>query len=197
MDRRSRAVLLGVALFMIGLLAATVPSSTSAADNAVSIVDFAFQPKSVTIAAGSAVTWTNKANRAHTVTADDGSFDSGDLASNDSFANVFDAAGTFSYHCSIHPQMTATVVVKAAAATRSPSGSPRPTPPPGTLPPSFGLTPTPSASVGESVAALPSPSSTAPAPADSSGSSSLTWIVLAILAAIVIAAVMLLRRARR
>lgn len=196
MDRISRAALAGAAAIVIDLIIATVPSPTSAADNRVSIVDFAFQPKSVTVTAGTAVTWTNEAGQAHTVTSDGGSFDSGQLAANDSFANVFDTAGTFAYHCSIHPQMTATVVVKAAAATPTPSGSPPPTPPPGTLPPDFGETPSPSASVAGSVAALPSPSAGTSTPTDS-GSGALLWIVLAVVVAAGVAALLLSRRGRR
>ena len=196
MDRSSRAPLASAAAIVIGLLIATVPSAISAADNNVSIVDFAFQPKAVSITTGSTVTWTNKAGQAHTVTADNGSFDSSQLAPNDSFANVFDTAGTFAYHCSIHPQMTATVVVKASAATPTPSGSPPPTPPPGTLPPDFGVTPSPSASVAGSVAALPSPSAGTLAPTDS-GSGALVWIVLAVVVAASVAALLLSRRSRR
>ena len=196
MNRNLRGLLAITAAIAIGLFIATVPSSTSAADSPVSIVDFAFQPKSVSISAGNIVTWTNKAGQAHTVTADDGSFDSGQLAANDAFANVFDTAGTFTYHCSIHPQMTATVVVKAAAATPSPSGSPPPTPRPGTLPPDFGVTPSPAASVAESAAALPSPSAGPSAPTDA-GPGALVWIVLAAVVVAGVAALLWSRRPRR
>jgi len=78
---------------------------------AVSIVDFAFQPGSVEVAAGGTVTWTNTGQATHTVTADDGTFDSGQLAPGSSFSQTFDTAGTFTYHCAIHPQMTGTITV--------------------------------------------------------------------------------------
>ena len=84
-----------------------------------SIVDFAFQPGSLEVPAGSTVTWTNTGAATHTVTADDGSFDSGNLAPGASFSQTFNTAGTFAYHCNIHPQMTATIVVTAAGGTQA------------------------------------------------------------------------------
>ena len=92
----------------LGLGARSVAAQESAA---VSIVDFAFQPSSVEIATGGTVTWTNMGQAPHTVTADDGSFDSGTLSPGATFSQTFATAGTFTYHCNIHPQMTATVIV--------------------------------------------------------------------------------------
>jgi len=80
--------------------------------DAVTIQNFAFGPASISVAAGSTVTWTNSDSTAHTVTADDGSFDSGSLAAGATFSQTFDTAGTFAYHCKIHPNMKATVEVK-------------------------------------------------------------------------------------
>ncbi|HTP59310.1 MAG TPA: beta-propeller fold lactonase family protein [Spirochaetia bacterium] len=76
------------------------------------ISGFAF-PDSVTITAGQSVLWTNADAVPHTVSADNGSWDSGEIASGATFLKRFDAAGVFSYHCSIHPSMTGTIVVKA------------------------------------------------------------------------------------
>jgi len=92
----------------LGLGARSVAAQESAA---VSIVDFAFQPASVEIATGGTVTWTNTGQAPHTVTADDGSFDSGTLSPGATFSQTFATAGTFTYHCNIHPQMTATIIV--------------------------------------------------------------------------------------
>jgi plastocyanin len=92
----------------LGLGARSVAAQESAA---VSIVDFAFQPASVEIATGGTVTWTNTGQAPHTVTADDGSFDSCTLSPGATFSQTFATAGTFTYHCNIHPQMTATVIV--------------------------------------------------------------------------------------
>ena len=57
------------------------------------------------------ITWTNDDGFAHTVTADDDSFDSGNLDGGATFEQTFDEAGEFAYHCNIHPQMTGTVSV--------------------------------------------------------------------------------------
>ena len=94
--------------------AAESPSAAPAGggEDAVQIADFAFAPASITIAAGASVTWTNGDSAGHTVTADDGGFDSGTIANGASFTQDFPDAGTFAYHCAIHPAMTATVVVE-------------------------------------------------------------------------------------
>jgi len=127
------------ALIVGGLHAAGSIRLAMAAGNTATIVDYAFQPATITINQHETLTWTNTGASNHTVTADDGtSFDSGSLSNGDVFANLFETAGTFKYHCSIHPdRMQGTIIVKAVAATPTPSGSPRPTPPPGTLPPDF------------------------------------------------------------
>jgi len=84
----------------------------AAGESAVEIANFAFSPDSVEVAAGSTVTWTNNDSTAHTVTADDGSFDSGNLDSGATFSQKFDTPGTYTYHCAIHPNMTGTITVK-------------------------------------------------------------------------------------
>ena len=90
------------------------PSEAPAAGggDAVTIANFAFGPASLPVAAGSTVTWTNNDSAAHTVTADDGSFDSSNIAAGATFSQTFDTAGTFAYHCNIHPNMKATIEVQ-------------------------------------------------------------------------------------
>lgn len=91
-----------------GLAGSNAPAGGA---NAVSIVDFAFNPGTLSVPAGTQVTWTNTSDTAHTVTADDGSFDSGTVSPNATFSHTFASAGTFTYHCSIHTSMTATITV--------------------------------------------------------------------------------------
>jgi plastocyanin len=86
-------------------------SGGQAGAGAVNIADFAFAPDSRSVKAGDSVKWTNKDGATHTVTADDGAFDSGSLAGGKSFSFTFDEAGTFAYHCNIHQRMTGRVVV--------------------------------------------------------------------------------------
>lgn len=84
----------------------------TASGPAVDIKGFAFGPASLTVSAGDTVTWSNNDAVAHTVTASDGSFDSGTVAPGETFTFTFPAAGSFDYVCSFHPNMTGTVVVQ-------------------------------------------------------------------------------------
>ena len=86
-------------------------SGGQAGSGAVRIADFAFAPDSSDVEVGDSVKWSNGDGVTHTVTADDGAFDSGNLAGGKSFSFAFDQAGTFAYHCKIHRTMTGTVVV--------------------------------------------------------------------------------------
>jgi plastocyanin len=81
----------------------------------VEMKDISFQPSSVTVVKGGTVTWTNEDSVGHDVTADDGSFKSGDaggISGGGSFKHTFDATGSFKYVCTVHPGMEGTVVVK-------------------------------------------------------------------------------------
>jgi plastocyanin len=86
-------------------------STLAATGSRVKIVDFAFRPGTLTIARGTKVKWTNKGAVTHTSTSNKGVWDSGSIAPGDTFSRVFKKAGTFKYHCSIHPTMTAKIVV--------------------------------------------------------------------------------------
>jgi plastocyanin len=87
-------------------------SSSGASGNAVSIVNFNFQPSGLTVAAGTAVTWTNTTtDTTHTTTSNDGVWDSGHLDPGKTFSFTFTRAGTFAFHCNIHPSMTGTITV--------------------------------------------------------------------------------------
>ena len=80
----------------------------------VSIVDFAFTPKTITVPVGTTVRWTNNGNAPHTVTSTSSprAFDSGTLNPGDTFQHTFTTAGQFPYRCAIHPSMTGTVIVE-------------------------------------------------------------------------------------
>jgi len=71
---------------------------------------FGFSPATLTILPGTTVTWKNKSSAPHTVTSDDGqTFDSGNIAPGGTFTFKFTVAGSYPYHCNIHPYMRATV----------------------------------------------------------------------------------------
>jgi plastocyanin len=79
--------------------------------NQVNIDGFAFVPATLTVSAGTTVTWTNRDEEPHTVAASDGSFHSPGMGTGATFTHTFSTAGTFDYVCSIHPMMHGTVVV--------------------------------------------------------------------------------------
>ena len=87
-------------------------TGSAAATDQIEIADLKYDPESVTVDAGTEVTWTNSDDAAHTATADDSSFDTGDLDQGDSNSVTFDEPGTFTYYCRFHPFMKATVEVK-------------------------------------------------------------------------------------
>lgn len=89
------------------------PADSGAETAAVEIADSRFQPHDLDVPAGTSVTWTNNdGDIPHTVTFDDASVaDSDQLAGGETFTVAFDAAGTYSYVCALHPEMTASVTV--------------------------------------------------------------------------------------
>ena len=78
------------------------------------IHNYSFTPSTLTIPVGATVTWTNQDFDVHTVVADDSppTFKSAGLDTDDSFSFAFNKAGTYSYHCSVHPRMTGKIVVQ-------------------------------------------------------------------------------------
>ncbi len=76
-------------------------AAAAAVDKTVTIKNFQFAPKSVTVKVGSTVTWLNKEGT-HTVTADNGSFQSPNLTADKSYSHKFTKAGTYRYYCSFH-----------------------------------------------------------------------------------------------
>ena len=95
--------------------APTIPASPAAAgaDSVTAVVqDFIFRPTRIEIAAGTTIVWTNGGQVAHTVTAEDGSFDTGPIEAGQRRAMTFSTAGTFPFHCTPHPFMRGEVVVR-------------------------------------------------------------------------------------
>ncbi len=79
---------------------------------AVTIDNFNFTPATITVPAGTTVTWVNRDDVPHTVTASDKSFSSQSIDTDGQFSQKFDTSGTYSYFCAIHPFMTAKVIVQ-------------------------------------------------------------------------------------
>ena len=80
--------------------------------NASTLGNRAFVPAELNVAPGTSVTWTNTDAVAHTSTSDAAGWNSGAIAPGGRFSFTFQTAGTFPYHCAIHPGMVGTVVVR-------------------------------------------------------------------------------------
>jgi len=91
--------------------AAAGPTAGTSAAKTVSIVNFAFKPRTLTVNRGARVAFTNTANTAHTATKGD-SFDTKRIAPGQTKSVQFNRRGTFAYHCKIHPFMKGKVVVE-------------------------------------------------------------------------------------
>ena len=106
--RAGCAALIATALLIVG-------SQARAADAEVTIDNFTFSPQTLTIKAGTKVTWTNRDDIPHTVASATKAFKSPALDTDDSYSFTFTTAGSYEYFCSLHPHMTGTIVVQAAA----------------------------------------------------------------------------------
>jgi len=82
------------------------------ADNAVTIRNFDFAPMSLSVRAGTTVTWRNDDEEPHTVVSESGLFRSAAIDGGENFSFKFDKPGTYRYFCTIHPKMVGTIVVK-------------------------------------------------------------------------------------
>lgn len=93
----------------------TVQTTTTAQTiqkNIVTIENLAFSPSTITVKAGSTVTWINNDPMSHTITGDTSGPKSSALSNKQSYSYTFKTPGTYSYHCSIHPSMKGTVIVQ-------------------------------------------------------------------------------------
>ena len=104
------SLLLLVAVTVFG--AAQEHAGASADTYRVKIDNFSFTPPTLTVPAGTKVTWVNADDIPHTVVADDQGFKSKALDTDEAFTHTFDKPGTYSYFCSLHPKMTAKIVVQ-------------------------------------------------------------------------------------
>jgi plastocyanin len=78
----------------------------------VTIDNFSFTPQEITVQSGTTVTWVNQDDVPHTVVSNDNKFKSKALDTDDKFSFTFKEPGTYAYFCSVHPKMTAKVIVK-------------------------------------------------------------------------------------
>jgi len=102
------------------IIAALAGAPAKAADTAVKISNFTFNPPQLTVKAGTTVTWTNEDDIPHTVTSTTQVFKSAALDTDQKFSFTFTTPGTYKYFCALHPHMTGTIVVEAATGDNAP-----------------------------------------------------------------------------
>jgi plastocyanin len=90
----------------------TADHSRGATGPAIGIKDFTYSPLTLTVPAGTTVTWVNHDEETHTVTSATSAFTSAGLGNDEAFAQTFVRPGVYAYFCALHPHMRATVVVK-------------------------------------------------------------------------------------
>ena len=121
-QHRRIALLLG-AVGVTSLLAVALPELTAAGEAvsaaaaspaAVKIDNFAFAPATLTITAGTTVTWKNDDDSPHRIGDKNGTFKSAALDTDDTFSHTFAAPGEYPYICTIHPYMVGKIIVKPA-----------------------------------------------------------------------------------
>jgi plastocyanin len=86
--------------------------ASAAPPSGVEITKFAFAPRELTIAPGTTIVWTNRDETPHTVAANDKSFASKGLDTDDKYEHTFSSEGNFTYYCTLHPMMTGIVHVR-------------------------------------------------------------------------------------
>jgi plastocyanin len=106
-------IILIVVIVVLGMkyFKPTPSSSLVIPANTVVIQSNSFNPGTLTVKAGTKVTWTNGDSYTHNVTSNDGTFIGGNIDPTQSLSFTFTKAGTYNYHCAIHTFMTGTVVV--------------------------------------------------------------------------------------
>jgi plastocyanin len=119
-EMKSKKWIVGLVLTVLALFAIAVPTqqglaaqrAKQSASAAVKIDNFSFGPGSLTVGAGTTVIWTNNDDVPHTVVSDDKLFKSKALDTDDKFSYTFTKPGSYNYFCSVHPKMTAKIVVQ-------------------------------------------------------------------------------------
>ncbi len=99
-----------IALLLIGIAALQLRADSTKTEKV--SVKGGFDPATITIKVNDSISWSNDDDSDHDISADDNSFDSGNLKSGKTFTHQFTSVGSFGYHCSLHPREKGTVVVE-------------------------------------------------------------------------------------
>lgn len=112
---------LGLLVLAVALVGLALAGEARAETADVAMQGFAFQPATIEVRAGDSVRWTNQDNAQHSAAAQDGSWNTGTFGRGSTGSRVFSTEGTFAYYCTVHPSMTGTVRVIAAAVNTPPT----------------------------------------------------------------------------
>jgi plastocyanin len=105
------ALLLGLSTLFVLAFGSKAPSQSNTTAE-VKIDNFSFTPETITVNAGTTVTWVNGDDVPHTVASDDKVFKSRALDTDEKFVYTFTKPGTYAYFCSLHPKMIAKIIVR-------------------------------------------------------------------------------------
>lgn len=107
------ALMVMLCAMQASVMAADAAPAKGSKNYQVAIHNFAFEPNSITVQAGTTVVWTNKDEEPHTVTSAGTGFTSSKaLDTDDTYTATFSTPGTYTYYCSIHPHMVGTIIVQ-------------------------------------------------------------------------------------
>ncbi|MHB1344666.1 MAG: cupredoxin domain-containing protein [Thermoleophilia bacterium] len=95
-----------------GIATQTTESAAGGGDVQVAMVDMGFEPETVTLPVGGSITWVNQDSASHNAVADDGSWATELFGGGNSATLTFDTPGAYAYVCTLHPNMTGTVIVE-------------------------------------------------------------------------------------
>lgn len=110
---KNLALMVMLCAVQVSVMAADASSPKGGGNSQVAIQNFAFEPKTITVSAGTTVVWTNKDEEPHTVTSAGPGFTSSKaLDTDDTYKATFSTPGTYTYYCSIHPHMVGTIIVQ-------------------------------------------------------------------------------------
>ncbi len=107
-----RSMLVAISLGLMSAVQAGPSTAPASAATQIEMKNFMFTPTSLTVKAGTTVSWTNKDEEPHTVLSSTGLFRSNALDTGERFSFKFDKPGTYQFICSIHPRMIGTIVVQ-------------------------------------------------------------------------------------
>ena len=108
----SRLLIAALSLAILGGMGSSIAAAAETEATKVVIKDFMFMPMSLTVKAGSTVTWVNMDDEPHTVVSNTQLFRSGALDTKETFSFQFTEPGTYHFTCSIHPRMVGAIVVQ-------------------------------------------------------------------------------------